>query len=94
MPLYVVVPLGTNRPELDGKIQELPNESVYPLPNDSGWIIKFPGTTKELCEKFGVPAQKGQPVQNCPTVLAAPLQNYYGYGSSEMWDWVRTRTEA
>lgn len=94
MAIYVVIPLGTNRPKLEDNIRQLPEESVYILSNNAGWLVKFAGTAKELCAKLGVPTQKDQFAADSPTVLITLLQSHFGFGSSDMWDWVRTRSEA
>ena len=94
MAIYVVIPLGTNRPKLDSTIRQLPEESVFSLPENAGWLVKYAGTAKELCAKLGAPVQKDQFSAESPTVLVTLLKSQFGFAPTEMWDWVQTRSEA
>lgn len=94
MSVYVVVPLGEHREVLEEKIKALPTQDVYLLPEASGWLIKFGGTTRELSAAIGIPVGKEQYGDTSPTALVTLLSFYFGFGPAEMWEWARSRTEA
>ncbi len=93
MAVYVVVPLGDHRKVLAEKIQTLSAQDVYELPDVSGWLIKFGGTARELCAAIGMPTGKEQYKDDSPTALVTLLSFHFGFGPSEMWEWIRSRTE-
>lgn len=94
MTVFVVVPLGEHREVLEEKIKALPTQDVYLLPEASGWLIKFGGTTRELSAAIGIPVGKEQFKDDSPTALVTLLSFYFGFGPTEMWEWARSRTEA
>lgn len=94
MAVYVVVPLGSSREALEEKIKTLQPDTVYELPDSSGWLIKFGGTAKELCSAIGIPTTKEQFKETSPTALVTLLSGHFGFGPNDMWEWIRSRTEA
>lgn len=94
MAVYVVIPLGDNREVLEEKIKALPDQDVYLLPEASGWLIKFGGTARELSAAIGIPTAKEQFKDTSPTALVTLLSGHFGFGPNDMWDWIRSRTEA
>lgn len=96
MAIYSVVPLGVGKDVLEKSIKKLPAEDVYTLSGSSGWLVRFPGTSIELCGVLGLPTKRGESgsVRPTPAVLVSALVGYYGFGPREMWEWVKTREES
>lgn len=95
MAIYSVIPLGTGHDVLEKSIKKLPKGDVYELNGKSGWLVRFPGTSIELCSSLGLPTKRGEAgaVQPTPAVLVSALVGYYGFGPRDMWEWVKTREE-
>ena len=95
MAIYSVIPLGTGHDVLEKSIKKLPEGDVYELNGKSGWLVRFPGTSIELCSSLGLPTKRGEAgaVQPTPAVLVSALVGYYGFGPRDMWEWAKTREE-
>lgn len=99
MAIYTVVPFGgPNEGKLNADVAKLGSDNTYMLPGGAGWLVKFPGTTKELAAKIGVPSSKEEmakmDAKTIPHCLITALDSmYYGYGSSDMWSWIASRSE-
>lgn len=81
--IYVVIPVEDDSKEsLETIIQDtgLPTYMGY-APNI--FLVDFKGTSPELCEKVGI----GEPSE--VTGLIVPLSGYYGYASTDFWQWVK-----
>ena len=59
MAIYSVIPLGTGHDVLEKSIKKLPEGDVYELNGKSGWLVRFPGTSIELCSSLGLPTKRG-----------------------------------
>ena len=94
MAIYVVVPLGENTENLRQGVEAFPQEFVYSLQGGHGWLVKFSGTSKELCSRLGIPIQKSQFKEDSPTALVTLLSDHYGFAPGEVWEWIRARSEA
>ena len=96
MPLYIAVPLSTDTAAFDAAVQQLIPSSAdrYKLQANSGWLIKFDGTTIELSNRLGVTGQeKGAPPPPLGSVIFVPVTGYFGRGPTDMWEWLKTRLE-
>lgn len=95
MPIYLAIPLKDNDKELAASVARnipFPTDS-HVLQNNKGWLVKFDGTTIELCNKLEITGQdQGQPspVGSC---LVVPVNSYYGRGPTDMWEWLEIRSE-
>lgn len=95
MPVYLAVSLRAEKEPLRASVlAQIPAHDRYELPNNAGWLINYPGTSLELSNQIGV---TGQP-PNVPSVVGSTIvtaiNSYYGRGSADMWDWIKTRMEA
>ena len=85
MAIYLITYLDNNRDKVNAEIEAKIDSRDR--------LICFGGTTKELfdliCKK-----ENTNPPQYIGCVIVTPANSYYGYGSSEMWDWLKTRSES
>ena len=66
----------------------------YKLQSNSGWLIKFDGTTVELSHKIGVTSpEKTSTPAPLGSVIFIPVTGYFGRGPTDMWEWLKTRLE-
>jgi hypothetical protein len=94
MPIYTAVPLQSNQPALNAAVvRVIPPQDRYPLASDRGWLIKFDGTTIELCNVLGVTGQPAGIPSIVGSVIVVAVSAYYGRGSTDMWEWLKTRFE-
>lgn len=95
MPLFLAVPLSTDTTALDAAVaQNIPQLDCYKLQANSGWLIKYDGTTLELSNKVGVTGQeKGMPALLGSAIFVG-ISGYYGRGPTDMWEWLKTRIES
>jgi hypothetical protein len=94
MPIYLVTPLAFNADALRGAIEEKfePHE-YYALVNNAGWLVDFKGTTVEVSAKIGVTGLPDNQKSKLGSTLITAVGNYYGLGSTDMWEWLKTRFE-
>jgi L-ascorbate metabolism protein UlaG (beta-lactamase superfamily) len=94
MPIYIAVPLSADTSALDSAVEQRISSSAdrYKLQTNSGWLIKFDGTTVELSNKIGVTGQE-KGVAPLGSVIFVPVSGYYGRGPNDMWEWLKTRLE-
>ena len=94
MQVFIIVPLTTSGALLNAAVERhIAPADRYKLAGDRGWLIRFSGTTVELSntiELTGQPTGTPSPVGSS---LVAPITGYYGRGSNEMWEWLKTRFE-
>lgn len=94
MPLYVVIPLD-KKEAVNKAVMSLPQEDIYRLKGDSGWIVRYKGTSKELTRSLGIGVENDKGVvSSIGSALVVSLATYYGFGPSDMWEWIGTRAEA
>ena len=94
MAIYLITYLDNNRDKVNAEIEaKIDSRDRFLLQGNAGCLICFGGTTKELfdliCKK-----ENTNPPQYIGCVIVTPANSYYGYGSSEMWDWLKTRSES
>lgn len=87
MAIYVVIPLVPNVETLKTSIAAMPEDQVFTLTNNAGWLISFSGLADELSKKLGLPADKKN-LASSPKFLVTEMGNYYGYGARDMWNWI------
>jgi hypothetical protein len=95
MPIYLLTPLSDNAAQASVVVAaRIPASDFYALPSESGWLIAFPGTTIELSNHLGITGfpEGGHP--SLYSVLLTSVGSYYGRGSSDMWEWLKTRFES
>lgn len=92
MPVYLVIPLE-KKEEIEKALSKLPNENVYKMQENSGWLVSYKGTSKELSYELGIGTEENGTVSSIGSALVSSLTAYYGYGPTEMWEWIRTRSE-
>jgi hypothetical protein len=95
MPIYQITPIANNASNIDVAIlSKIEEASRYKLPNNLGWFVNYKGTAVELSNLLGVTGQpEGVPATMGSTLIVA-IVSYYGRGSLEMWEWLKTRFEA
>ena len=93
--LYSVIALAGDKTAL-GKaiVGTLAEGDYFELANGAGWLVSFPGTTKELSDKLAVTGQAPGVKSEIGSVLLTSIGTYYGRGPSDMWEWLKTRMEA
>ena len=94
MPIYLVTPLSNNALVLaDAIASHFEPAEFYALVNNAGWLIDFKGTTVEVSARIGVTAAPGADKPKLGSALVTSVGNYYGLGSTDMWEWLKTRFE-
>ena len=94
MHIYIAVALQPTQAKLEEAVlAHVPASDRHKLQADRGWLIKYEGTTIELCNALGITGQpKGEP-SPIGSTLVAPIGAYYGRGPTDMWEWLKTRFE-
>lgn len=94
MSIFLAISLSGNTEKLNDSVaRNIENANRFHLQSDKGWLIDFDGTTKELCNKLEITGQKEGEKSKVGSALVVPFSSYYGRGSMDMWDWLRTRFE-
>jgi hypothetical protein len=94
MPIYLAIPLQSDITPLKTAVQRnIQNEDSFELQAERGFLIKYPGTSVELCNKLEITGQETGYKSPVGPSLVAPFNTYYGRGPSEMWEWIQTRIE-
>jgi hypothetical protein len=94
MQVFIAVPLSVSAATLNATVEKhIAAADRYKLAADRGWLIRFAGTTVELSNAIELTGQPvGTPSPITPSLIA-PITGYYGRGSNEMWEWLKTRFE-
>lgn len=94
MAIFLVVPLRNESSALDAAIKAgVEEQDRYPLQNGRGWLVRMDGTTKEASDKIGITGQKEGEAPLLGSALVTPVTSYYGRGSNDMWEWLKSRFE-
>lgn len=56
--------------------------------NSEEWLVAGFGTAKEVSDKLGI----SEGITG--TALVFKMASYYGRASSDIWDWIKTQSEA
>lgn len=80
--IYAIIPFEEEE-ELRRKIDAL-DTFVYDDEAPTAYFVSYKGTTRELAEAIGYnePSSVG-------TGIVIPVQNYFGYASKHLWEWLR-----
>lgn len=94
MPIYLAIPLQSNSEPFDANVvSKIDAVDRHPLQVNRGWIIKFPGTTVELSNHLEITGQPPGEHSRIGSAIVTPISGYYGRGSNDMWEWLKTRFE-
>ena len=95
MPVYLVVPIANNAVPLEGAvIAHFAETERHRVTANAGWLVRHPGTAVEVSNQIGITGQpQGVSSPVGPSIVSL-VTNYYGRGSPDMWEWLRTRMEA
>ena len=95
MSVFLITPLANNVDRVDEVVSRgLSERDRFKLAGQGGWLVSFPGTSIELSNLLGI---TGQPEGTAPalaSVLITSVGAYYGRGSADMWEWLKTRFES
>lgn len=95
MGIFLITPLAENIDKLDAVVASSLNErDRYKLAGKAGWLVSYPGTSVELSNQLGITGQPEGVPASLTSVLITSVSTYYGRGSAEMWEWLKTRMEA
>lgn len=95
MAIYQLTPLALNIDRADAVVaQHISERDRYKLPGRAGWLISYNGTSVELSNVLGITGQAEGQSPSLSSVLITSISAYYGRGSSDMWEWLKTRMEA
>lgn len=90
--IYLIVPLSMDISSLQDAIESgIPAENRHKLQEDRGWLIKFDGTTVELCNRLRITGQTADEPAKTGSAIVVPVNNYYGRGPADMWEWLASR---
>lgn len=94
MPVYLAVPLLPSSDQLNKAVTTyIDPADRYQLQAESGWFIRFPGTTVELSEHIKLVGQADGVPSPVGSALIVSIGGYYGRGPTDMWEWLKTRIE-
>lgn len=94
MAIFQVTSLHPDKTRLNDAVEKHIAESDrYPLNNNSGWLVSYSGTSVELSHFLGVSNPDKKTPSSVGSALIVTIDNYYGRGSSEMWEWLKTKFE-
>lgn len=93
MAIYLVTPLAKNADAVASAIKAVGLDS-YTLPNGAGFLISHKGTSVEASNDLGITGHQKGERSRVGSALITPVVSYYGIGSSDMWEWIKTRIEA
>ncbi|TAL87486.1 MAG: hypothetical protein EPN46_03895 [Candidimonas sp.] len=94
MAIYLIIPLRQETVEIDTAITSIIDEQDrFQLQGNSGWLVRFAGTTKEVSDKIGITGQKEGEAATLGSALVTPVTSYYGRGPADMWEWLKIRFE-
>lgn len=86
MLLFAVIPFGKEAMDaLRSTIDSIEPENRYELPENSGWLVSFKGTGRQLCSKLKVETS------SIPVIII-PMKVHYGFGPTDMWEWIELVT--
>jgi hypothetical protein len=95
MAVFLVVPTNNNMAKVRASVSKnIQPKNFYEVANNAGILVKYKGTTVELCKELeitGQPPGVPSPVGSC---LVVPVTSYYGRGATEMWEWLKSRLES
>jgi hypothetical protein len=95
MAIFLITPLANNVERVDQVVSEgLLERDRFKLAGRGGWLVSFPGTSIELSNKLGVTGQSEGETPSVASVLITSVGAYYGRGSADMWEWLKTRIES
>lgn len=94
MAIFLVVPLSKNVDQIGSALRaNLPAEATFELQNGAGWLVEFDGTSAELCKVLGVAGTVDRDTPSNGPAIAVTVGSYYGFGSTSMWEWLKSRFE-
>lgn len=96
MTIYIAVPLTDNSEPLNEAVENTITSQAdrHKLQADRGWLIRFDGTSVELSNHLGITGQEKGVLSPVGPAFVAPIEGYYGRGSMDMWEWLKTRFES
>ncbi len=95
MPIFQVTPLAKNADFVRTAIaKHIAEADQFEIPNESGWFVRFSGTTIELSHKLEITGQAQGVSTPVGSTLVTHIVAYYGRGSTDMWEWLKTRFES
>jgi hypothetical protein len=94
MAIYIAVPLIPNSTALNDAVEKnIAISDRHKLQSERGWLIKYDGTSVELSNRIEITGQQEGTQSPVGAAIVVPVSSYYGRGSSEMWEWLKTRLE-
>ena len=94
MQVFLAIPLTSSSAKLNSSVESrIAAADRYKLAADRGWLIRFSGTTMELSNTIGLTGQAPGDTNHSGPAIVAPITGYFGRGSTEMWEWLKTRFE-
>ena len=95
MTIFLITPLAQNSKKVDLVVtSHVTERDRFKLAGEAGWLISFPGTTVELSNSLGITGQPADTPPSLASVLITSVGTYYGRGSADMWEWLKTRMQA
>lgn len=89
MPVFQLNPIGANKPQLQKAVEDsFAPEDRYQLPNEAGWLVRYDGTTVELCNFIKLTGQEQGVPSPVGSTLVTLVTSYYGRGPTDMWEWL------
>ncbi|MNT98418.1 hypothetical protein D3C72_2409930 [compost metagenome] len=57
------------------------------------WLLAGYGTAQEVCGQLGLPIKPGEAPAGTSVIVTA-VNGYYGYASSNIWEWIAAKQAA
>lgn len=87
MSIFLITPFA-GQEALSAEINSAVAEHDRYQINNGGWLIKFDGTSRELSDKLKISTDP-----SISSALVVSISGYYGRGSTDMWEWIKSRLE-
>ena len=95
MAVFLITPLAKNADAVGAAIaQNIHEGDFYALMNQAGWFVNHKGTTVEVSAAIGITNKTPGEKPKLGSALVTPVTSYYGIGSSDMWEWLKSRLES
>jgi hypothetical protein len=87
MAIFVIFRVS-NPPLLESALGRVFPKDHFKVGNDE-WLVSAIGTAKEVSDKIGI-----TPGADMGSAVVFSMANYYGRATTEIWDWIKAKSES
>ena len=78
---FIVIPLSTDKENLNKLISEKFGNACYCLSNGD-WLVSYIGTSKQLSDDLGLSGGENG------SAIVLNFYGHYGYAGNDIWEWI------